>query len=140
MENLKINHAAVWVNVILMFALGFLWYDTLFGELWMEYVKLDIATIEANPPGLGIWGSNLVSSIASMYLLAWLFTKLNITTGIKGAWTGFVIAFVFIFLTIMVNNFFAKSPYGLAWILGGYSMVAFTINGFILGAWTKKKK
>lgn len=55
MDKLKINHAAIWVNVFLIFALGFLWYDTLFGELWMEYVDLDLATIEANPPGFGIW-------------------------------------------------------------------------------------
>ena len=138
MENLKINHAAVWVGVVVMFALGFLWYDTLFGELWMEDVKLDIATIEANPPGLGIWGSNIVATIVTMYMLAWLFVKLNITSGIKGAWTGFLISFVFIFLTVMVDNMFAQNPYGLAWITGGFNVVGFAITGFIFGAWTKK--
>jgi hypothetical protein len=32
MEGLKINHAAVWVGVVVLFALGFVWYDLLFGE------------------------------------------------------------------------------------------------------------
>ena len=138
MENLKINHAAVWVGVAVMFALGFLWYNLLFGEQWMNFVGLDMATMDADSAHIGTWISNIVSSVLSVYLLAWLFVKLNITSGFKGALIGFLIAFIFIFLTTMVNNMFAQSPYGLAWITGGFSMVGFTINGFILGAWTKK--
>lgn len=139
MESLKINHAAVWVGVVVMFALGFVWYDLLFGEKWMALVGLDLATIEAGSTMVGTWISNVISSVFSVYLLAWLFTKLKITSGLKGAINGLLIAFVFIFLTTMVNNMFAQSPYELAWITGGFSMVVFTINGFILGAWTMKK-
>ncbi len=138
MENLKINHAAVWVGVVVLFGLGFLWYSVLFGEQWMEFVGLTMEDAEAAEGLTGIWISNIVSSILSMYLLAWLFTKIGIDSGIKGALVGLKIAFVFIFLTIMVNNMYAQEPYGLAWILGGFSMVGFTINGFILGIWTKK--
>lgn len=138
MENLKINHGAVWVGVVVLFALGFTWYGPLFGEKWMGYVGLTMADAENMDGIVGIWISNVVSSIASMYLLAWLFSKLAINSGTKGALLGLVIAFVFIFLTVMVNNMFAQAPYGLAWIVGGFSMVGFTINGFILGAWTKK--
>jgi hypothetical protein len=139
MEKLKINHAAVWVGVVVLFALGFVWYNLLFGEQWLEFVGLDMVEVEANPPGYGIWISNLIASALGMYLLAWLFEGLNITSGSKGAIVGFLIAFIFIFLSTMVNNMYAHSPYGLAWITGGFSMVGFTINGFILGAWTKKK-
>lgn len=138
MENLKINHAAVWVSVVVLFALGFLWYDLLFGEKWMALVGLDMEAIDNNPSIIGTWISNLISSVLSMYLLAWLLSKLNVTSGLKGAVNGLLIAFVFIFLTTMVNNMFAQSPYELAWVTGGFSMVGFTINGFILGAWTKK--
>ena len=138
MENLKINHGAVWVGVVVLFALGFTWYGPLFGEKWMGYVGLTMADAENMDGVVGIWISNVVSSVASMYLLAWLFSKLGIASGFKGALLGLEIAFVFIFLTIMVNNMFAQAPYGLAWIIGGFSMVGFTINGFILGAWTKK--
>lgn len=138
MEKLKINHAAVWVGVVVLFALGFTWYGPLFGEQWMEYVGLTMADAENMDGALGIWISNVVSSVSSMYLLAWLFSKLGINSGFKGALLGLEIAFIFIFLTVMVNNMFAHAPYGLAWIIGGFSMVGFTINGFILGAWTKK--
>ena len=138
MEKLKINHAAVWVGVVVLFALGFTWYGPLFGEQWMKFVGLTMADAENMDGALGIWISNIVSSVSSMYLLAWLFSKLGINSGFKGALLGLEIAFIFIFLTVMVNNMFAHAPYGLAWIIGGFSMVGFTINGFILGAWTKK--
>ncbi len=70
MKELKINHLAVWVSVVMLFVLGFLWYGPIFGEPWMGMVGLDMAKIEANPPGAGIWLTNIVSSVASMYALA----------------------------------------------------------------------
>ncbi len=140
MEKLKINHAAVWVGIVLMFALGFLWYGPLFGEKWMAFVGLDMTSASEMEGMTGIWISNIVSSVISMYFLAWLISRLSISTGIKGALLGLEIAFVFILLTTMVNNMYAQEPYGLAWITGGFSMAAFTINGFIMGAWSKKPK
>ncbi len=83
MKTLKINHAAVWVCVVLSFVLGFLWYGPLFGDPWMEMVGLDQATIEANPPGAGIWITNLISSVLPLYVLAWLLVKLNVTSPCK---------------------------------------------------------
>lgn len=39
MKDVTINHAAVWVSVVLFFGMGFLWYGPLFGESWMTFVK-----------------------------------------------------------------------------------------------------
>ena len=140
MKNLKINHAAVWVGVVVMFALGFIWYGPLFGEQWMNYVGLTLEEASSTEGMTGTWISNIISSILSMYLLACLLAKLGINTGIKGALMGLKIAFVFIFLTIMINIMFAHAPYGLSWIIGGFSMVGFTITGFIFDVWTKGKE
>ena len=137
-EQLKVNHLAVIVCLVLSFGLGFLWYGPLFGEQWMAMVGLDLATIEANPPGAGVWITNVISSIIPLYVLAWLFTKLGTDSGIKGAFIGFLIAFSFIFLSRMTSDMFAKAPYALSWITGGFDMVFLTIAGFVLGAWTKK--
>ena len=78
MKDLKINYLALLVAVILQFGLGFLWYGPLFGEPWMEMVGLDTAAIEANPPGAGVWITNVVAAVLSLYVLAWLFVKLNV--------------------------------------------------------------
>lgn len=139
MNNLKINHLAVLVCIILMHALGFVWYGPLFGESWMKMVGLDMATIEANPPGVGVWIANFASSIASVYMLAWLFVQLGVTSGIRGAVLAFLITFSIHHLALMNNNMFAGEPYELAWITGGFSLVALTLSGFVLGAWTKQK-
>ena len=134
----SINHAAVWVCVILLTGLGFLWYETLFGELWMEMSGLSLADIEANPPGAGVWITNFMATVVPLYVLAWLLHNMNVESGMGGAGIGLLISFSFVFLTIMTGNMFAMKPYALSWITGGYGMVAMTLSGFILGVWRKK--
>ena len=139
MKELKINHLAVLVGVILQFILGFLWYGPLFGEPWMGMVGLDMATIEANPPGAGEWITNIVSAVVSMYVLAWLFTRINVTSLVQGLLIGLLIGFAFVLLSTMTSGMFAKDPYALAWITGGYTTVGLALGGAVLGAWTKHK-
>lgn len=139
MNNLKINHLAVLVCVILMHAIGFVWYGPLFGEPWMELVGLDMASMEESGGGdAGLWITNFIASLAPLYVLAWLFTKLNVTSGIRGAGIAFLISFCFHHLSVMSGNMFAGEHYALAWITGGFSVTGLTLSGFILGAWTKR--
>lgn len=139
MKELKINHLAVWVSIVLQFVLGFLWYGPLFGEPWMKMVGLDMDTIMANPAGAGPWITNIISAVVSVYVLAWLFTKLNTDTWVKGLWIGFLVGFSFVLLSTMTSNMFAKAPYGLAWITGGFTTVGLMVAGVVLGAWKKYK-
>ena len=139
MKELKINHLAVLVAVVLQFVLGFLWYGPFFGEPWMGMVGLDMATVEANPPGAGEWITNIFSAVVSMYVLAWLFTKINVTSLVQGLLIGLLIGFAFVLLSIMTSGMFAKDPYGLAWITGGFTTVGLALGGAVLGAWKKYK-
>ncbi len=139
MKELKINHLAVLVAVVLQFVIGFLWYGPFFGEPWMGMVGLDMATIEANPPGAGEWITNIVSAVVSMYVLAWLFTKIPVTSLLNGLLVGLLLGFSFVLLSAMTSGMFAKDPYGLAWITGGYTTVGMGIGGAVLGAWKKYK-
>jgi hypothetical protein len=139
MKELKINHLAVLVGVILQFVIGFLWYGPLFGDPWMAAVGLDRATIDANPPGAGEWITNIFSAVVSMYVLAWLFIKMGVDTLIKGAGIGLLIGFSFVLMSIMTSGMFAGDPYELAWITGGYTTFGLTVGGAVLGAWTRYK-
>jgi hypothetical protein len=139
MNNLKINHLAVWICIVLMHAFGFLWYGPLFGEKWMVLVGMDQETMQQESMSAGIWILNSVAIIAPIYLLAWLLARMNITSGLQGALITFLITFSFHHLPLMNANMFAGQPYGLAWITGGYSLTWLTVSGFILGAWTKRK-
>ena len=35
---------------------------------------------------------------------------------------------------------FAKNPYALSWITGGFDMVSLSLSGFVLGVWRKYEK
>ncbi len=137
MKQLTINHLAAVACIVLLFVLGFLWFGPLFGEKWMGLVGLDMATVEANPPGAGTWITNLVATIVPVYALAWLCKELNVETAMKGAAIGLLIAFAFNHLPTMSGNMFADRPYGLAWVTGGFNMVGMALSGLILGAWRK---
>ena len=139
MRTLQINHLAVIVSVVVLSALGFVWYGPLLGETWMGLVGLDQATIEANPPGAGIWIANFISTIIPVYVLAYLFTQLNVESAVRGALLGLVIAFAFIHLSLLTGNLFAQRPYELTWVDGGYNMLCLAVAGGILGAWRKYK-
>lgn len=140
MKELKINHLAVLVSVVMLFVLGFLWYGPIFGDQWMGMVGLDLDKIEANPPGAGVWVTNVISAVVSMYALAWLFTRLNVQSAMDGAKYALIIGVAFVLLSTMTGNMFAQRPYGLAWITGGNTTVGLVIGGIILGAWRKYKE
>ena len=135
MEKLKINHAAVWVSVVLLTVFGFLWYGPLFSETWMGMLCDDFN--KDFVPGTGIWITNLVATVVPLYVLAWLFTKIGVNSALQGAGIGLLIGFSFIHLSDMTGNMFAQRPYGLSWITGGFSMVSLAVAGLILGAWRK---
>lgn len=136
MTHLKINHLAVFVCLILLHVLGFLWYGPLFGDQWMTLVGIGPENMEGGFDA-GLWITNFIASLAPLYLLAWLFVRLNVATGVRGAVIAFLITFCFHHLPVMSGNMFAGEHYGLAWITGGFSLVGMSVSGFILGAWTK---
>jgi hypothetical protein len=138
MNNLKINHLAVLVCVILLHVIGFLWYGPLFGEKWMAMVNLDLTEAESGSMEAGLWITNLIASVAAVYLLAWILKELRITSGARGAVIAFLITFCIFHLSEMRGNMFAGFPYGLAWITGGFNLVGNTLSGFILGSWIKR--
>jgi hypothetical protein len=139
MKDLKMNVWAVLVAIILQFVLGFLWYGPLLGNPWMEMVGLDAAVVEDNPPGAGIWLSNIFSAALAMIVLAWLFVKLDVRTVISGIGIGFLIGFSFNLMPVMVSNFYADGPYWLPWITGGNTTIGLAVGGGILGGWKSYK-
>ena len=132
----KVNHGAVWVSVILMFVLGFVWYGALFSDQWMTLNGLTQA--DAESANAGTWVTNIISTVIIAYGLAWLVGKTGASSGMEGAMLGLIVGFVFNLMPTMTNNMFALDPYGLTWLTGGFSMLTWTVTGYILGAWKKK--
>lgn len=103
----------------------------------MALVGITEDQIMANPPGAGIWISNLIATAVPVYFMAWLFTKLNVESAMRGLLLGLGISFSFQFLTQMTQNLFAMRPYELTWVSGGFNLVALALVGLILGGWRK---
>ena len=58
---------------------------------------------------------------------------------VQGLLIGLLLGFAFVLLSSMTSGMFAKNPYGLAWITGGFTTVGLGIGGAVLGAWKKYK-
>jgi hypothetical protein len=69
-----------------------------------------------------IWILKTIAIIAPMYLRAWLFTKMNVTSGLQGALTAFLITFCIHRLPLMNAH-----------------MIVGDMAGFLLCSWTKQR-
>ena len=136
MKDLKINHLAVWLIVVLGQVIPMGWYS-LFAEPWMKYNDLTMEFIEANESSTPYFAS-IVSSIIFAYVLAWVFQRMNIASAVDGLLSGLLMGFAFTFLPAMIQNLFSFNPYPLSWIDGGVNLIIWAVAGLILGGWKKK--
>lgn len=137
MKNLKINHLAVLVIVVLGQALPMLWYGT-FATQWMDLNGLTEEQVMANDsPKLYI--ASIVGSAIIAYALAMIFVKMRVESAVQGLLAGALIGFAFTHLPAMITGLFELRPYALSWLNGGLNIIITAISGLILGAWRKYK-
>ncbi len=135
MKQLKINHLAVLIIVVIAQVIPALWYG-LFADTWMKLNNLTMDFITENQSSTPYIAS-IIGSVIITYTMAHLFTKMNITTGVQGLLTGALIGFAFTHIPNVVTSQFEFRPYALSWINGGVNIIIYAIAGFILGAWKK---
>ncbi len=136
---MKINWTAVIVLVVLHQALGFLWYSPmLFGDEWMDSVGLLPEDLDpSNPVPFAV---AIAASFAVNITLAWLFTRLYVSSAISGMWIAFICWLTLFFLNSATHSAFEGEPLALVLISGGKELVAFLLSGAVLGAGVKKKQ
>lgn len=134
MENLYINHIAVFVCAILNLALGALWYSpVLFYKGWLGETKLTEEQLaKANP----------AKTYGLAFLLAWVisynlafFLGDATTNAMWGATAGFLAGFGFSALIFTIIALFEQRSWKYIFINGSYITVYFTLIGFVLGIW-----
>ena len=128
----KINWIAVVVSVIVLQALGFLWYGPLLGGAWTEaWVEAfgkqpDTSNITLNM-SLGV-----LNTIILVYGLAWVFGRLGVST-LAGIGAAAAIWFFFNFTTMAIDYLYINLPARLVIINMGYQLVSYLVTGAILG-------
>jgi hypothetical protein len=135
----KLNHAAVWLLVVVHQLVGWGWY-ALFGEKWLNLHARTMTDID-RPHNISAYVLAVVTAVIVNYALARLLTCL----GTEGAMEGLKIAllcwFGFLFVeyaTIAFFSAFETNPWPLVAIDMGRPLVAWSISGLVLGAWRKK--
>ena len=136
-KNLKINHAAVWVIVVLAQIIPAIWYS-IFSAQWLQLNNLteEMAVSGGTTPFI----VSIVASIALAYMLAWVFKRMQVNSFADGLMTVFIMGFPITILSTMVVNMFSIRPYALAWIDGGQQLIIWLIAGALLGGWRKQSK
>ncbi len=133
-ENLYINHLAVFVCAILNLALGALWYSpALFYRAWLAETKLSGEALAASNPAK-IYGLSFIFALVISYNLAF-FLGDDQTTPVWGATAGFLAGFGWSTLIFAIIALFERRSWRYILINGGFMTVYFTLIGFVLGSW-----
>jgi hypothetical protein len=134
MENLNINHIAVFVCAILNLALGALWYSpVLFYKGWLAENKLTEEQLAKQNPAK-TYGLAFLFSLIISYILAF-FLGDSATDAVWGTTAGFLAGFGWSTLIFAIIALFEQKSWKYIFINGGFITVYFTFIGFILGIW-----
>lgn len=134
MENLYINHIAVFVCAILNLALGALWYSPiLFYKGWLAENKLTEEQLTKQNPAK-TYGFAFLFSLIISYNLAFFLGDSG-TDAVWGATAGFLAGFGWSTLIFSIIALFEQKSWKYIFINGGFITVYFTLIGFVLGIW-----
>jgi membrane-associated HD superfamily phosphohydrolase len=134
MENLYINHIAVFVCALLNLGLGALWYSpALFYKSWLSETKLTEEQLARQNPAK-TYGLALLFSLIISYNLAF-FLGDSTTDAAWGTAAGFLAGFGWSTLIFAIIALFEQKSWKYIFINGGFITVYFTLIGFILGIW-----
>ena len=139
----SINWLAVLVAAISAFVVGGVWYSpALFGKAWMADNRLSMEQIKQGNFGK-IYGWAFVFTLISAVNLGMFLAgtpeectgncAVNIDAA-SGAMYGFL-AGLWVFCFVALHGLFEHKPWRLIFINGGYSVVALTLMGAIIGLW-----
>lgn len=135
-KTVEINYIAVLILVLLNMILGFIWYSPyIFGNEWMKLLGKDMSFFKN--AGIMPFIVAFISSVFTIYTIAWVFKQLQIQSFIKGIFYAIVFWFGFLFCELLTIDQMELRHYGLTWINAGKSFVTFVMSGFLLGFWNR---
>ncbi|KUO62189.1 hypothetical protein APF79_04250 [bacterium BRH_c32] len=134
MENMYINHLAVFVCAILSLVLGGLWYSPLlFYKGWKKENNFTDEDLKKVNPAI-TYSFTFVFALIMSYNMAFFLGDAK-TNMAWGATAGFLAGFGWAALIFAVIALFEGRSWKYILINGGYITVYFTLIGLILGAW-----
>jgi hypothetical protein len=133
MDVVSVNWWAVIVAAIVMFVLGAIWYQPLFGKQWRALMSVPEGSRPEGFTTALIVG--IITDLIMAYVLARFivhYTPISLASGILVgflAWVGFV-------GTVLIGQvFYEKKPFQLWLINNSYLLLGLLIMGGIIGWW-----
>ena len=134
----SLNYWAILVAVVFNQALGAAWYSAL-AKPWMAEVGLSIEDMEAMKGTPRQWYPYVLAVVCAFVFtlgLALLAQGLGVDSAGEGLGLGVLAAVGFIFTSNAINYAFEGRSLKLFLINGGYPLIAYSVIGILLGAWT----
>ena len=133
MEVSSINYWAILVSALSTFLIGGLWYSpAVFGKAWMRENGLTEEALKNSNMTKIFLIAFLLALVAAINLAMFLGPEVNVT---MGAFYGFLAGFGWVAMFIGTHYLFERKSFKLFLINAGYSIVALTVMGVIIGAW-----
>lgn len=134
MDMSTINWWAVLVAALSCFALGSIWYaPPVFGTAWIKESGVDMEKSK-NANMVKLFGLAFLTGLVASANLAMFLNDPKIGLQ-EGAMYGFFTGFGWVGMFLGMNYLYEQKSFKLWLINAGYSTVALTIMGIILGAW-----
>lgn len=129
----QFNIWAVLVAAISTFLIGGLWYSpAIFGKAWMKENGFTEESLKGGNMARIFGLSFVLALIAALNLAMFLGKETNAQ---MGAFYGFLAGFGWVATFIGTHYLFERKSFTLFLINAGYSIVALTVMGVIIGAW-----
>lgn len=136
-KKLRINHAAVWVAAILaQFVPPVIYSEVFFGIRWAELNELTEDDFQSFDMATGL-ALAFAGAVITFYVMAWLFAKVNVESGLEGLKIALLIWLGFVFVEVGVQNHFSLRPFELTLIDEAVVFIRYEIAGVLLGVWRK---
>lgn len=135
----NINWIAVLICVVLLEALGYLWYGPLLGEAWTTAYREsigrdpDMSNVVVNQ-SLGV-----VNTLILVIGLAWVFARLGVKS-LAGIGTAVAVWFFFNFTTMAVEYLYMGLQANLVLINMGFQLISYLVAGAVLGLMPSRAK
>lgn len=127
---MEISWIAVLAAAVSAFVLGGLWYGPLFGKKWLAYNGLSEADAQSGHPAKIFGGAFVLSLIAAAVFAMFLGPEPGVQFATSA---GFAAGLCWVAATFGINYLFARRPFGLWLIDGGYATLMFTLFGLLIG-------
>lgn len=128
---MDVNWLAVFLAALSAFVIGGLWYGPLFGKKWQALQGLSEEAMK-DASMATIFGGSFALSLLAAFVFAMFLGR---DPGLEFATAaGFGAGLAWVAASLGIHYLFARKPFKLWLIDGGYSTLQFTLYGAILGA------